>query len=462
MEKTKGIEKSTDRLRLKPGAKLYPAQLITDRLTLLYRRRDEPDRSKPKPNGTWVLRRFDPDSKKSFPYTIETIGTADDLEVADGRHVLTFFQAAEKALEISKVVVVPEEVVATTTVGHVVGKYVEKRDARVEKIQGRRVRSDGNRRMSRYVLGQPKRGKSPAIPPAPLAELRIADITKRHLQQWMASLPKSLAYSSTERLCADLKAALNGWYKKNYDQIGFDLSTMLENELKPDAENRTEDGRNCQILSDLQLAKVLAAAKVIDAQGEWEGDLLRMLTVLAATGTRFSQAMRIRVQDFQPELRRIMIPNSRKGTNKKHKLIPVPITDDVVALLRPAAVNRPADEPLLQRWLKKQTGPTKWERTVRCGWNASSDLNRSWDKIRAMVGLEKEIVAYSLRHTSIVRAISADIPLRLVASLHDTSTAVIESTYSAYIAGGLESLARDRMKPLPTLPTDDNVVALRG
>jgi hypothetical protein len=38
---------------------------------------------------------------------------------------------------------------------------------------------------------------------------------------------------------------------------------------------------------------------------------------------------------------------------------------------------------------------------------------------------------YALRHSSIVRALLAGTPIRLVARMHDTSTPMVERTYSA-------------------------------
>ena len=41
---------------------------------------------------------------------------------------------------------------------------------------------------------------------------------------------------------------------------------------------------------------------------------------------------------------------------------------------------------------------------------------------------------YALRHTAITRALLAGVPVRLVASSFDTSVAMIEKTYSKFIA----------------------------
>jgi hypothetical protein len=53
-----------------------------------------------------------------------------------------------------------------------------------------------------------------------------------------------------------------------------------------------------------------------------------------------------------------------------------------------------------------------------------------------------------LRHSSIVRALSAGVPVRLVAALHDTSVQMIEQHYSAYIVDATEEIARRAVTPL--------------
>ena len=44
-----------------------------------------------------------------------------------------------------------------------------------------------------------------------------------------------------------------------------------------------------------------------------------------------------------------------------------------------------------------------------------------------------EVTIYALRHSSIVRQLLANTPIRVVATLHDTSVVMIERTYSKFI-----------------------------
>ena len=55
------------------------------------------------------------------------------------------------------------------------------------------------------------------------------------------------------------------------------------------------------------------------------------------------------------------------------------------------------------------------------------------------------ITISALRHSSIVRQLLGNVPVRVVAALHDTSVAMIERTYSRYIADHTDAMARAAM-----------------
>lgn len=60
----------------------------------------------------------------------------------------------------------------------------------------------------------------------------------------------------------------------------------------------------------------------------------------------------------------------------------------------------------------------------------------------ARLALDPEITLYALRHSNITRLLLANVPVRVVASLHDTSVAQIEKTYSRYISDHSDALVR--------------------
>jgi hypothetical protein len=62
-----------------------------------------------------------------------------------------------------------------------------------------------------------------------------------------------------------------------------------------------------------------------------------------------------------------------------------------------------------------------------------------------------EVTIYALRHSSIVRQIEANVPIRIIAVSHDTSVAMIERHYSAEIADFADGIAREAMLTLVPL-----------
>ena len=66
---------------------------------------------------------------------------------------------------------------------------------------------------------------------------------------------------------------------------------------------------------------------------------------------------------------------------------------------------------------------------------------------------------YALRHSCIVRMLLQNVPIRLVASLHNTSVAMIEKHYSKYITEHTDEISRRALlQHEPTI--GDNIVVL--
>jgi hypothetical protein len=81
-------------------------------------------------------------------------------------------------------------------------------------------------------------------------------------------------------------------------------------------------------------------------------------------------------------------------------------------------------------------------------WRQATSLRQLWHQGLVSAGLPRSIIPYALRHTSIVRHLTAGVPTRFVALLHDTGTTPIERHYAAYIPSPVEQMARAAIIPL--------------
>ena len=71
-----------------------------------------------------------------------------------------------------------------------------------------------------------------------------------------------------------------------------------------------------------------------------------------------------------------------------------------------------------------------------------------------------EVTIYALRHSSIARQLLANMPIRVVATLHDTSVVMIERTYSKFITDHSDALVPPALLDT-SRPIGENVVALK-
>ncbi|MFO0405468.1 MAG: tyrosine-type recombinase/integrase [Labrys sp. (in: a-proteobacteria)] len=418
-------------------------------------------RKKGQIGGEWCWRLYRGDGR----YWQDRLALADDFLEANGRDVLSYDQARLRIRDAIKTRQETEERaiaqsldVMLPTVADAVAVYIELRERTGREKQKRDARS----RLTRYVTGV----EAKRVAPHPIAATALDKLTKVSLSNWRAEMTKRVAPATVARLSNDLRAALNSAYATHDGILPATFPAIVKDGLKARKRERGAGSadvvaRADQILPIADVRRIVAAAREIDAEGRWQGDLFRLVLLLAATGARFSQVAAMRVADVQLELRRLMIPVSDKGSETKQTThIPVAVTQDVMDELVHVVTGRSSRDPLLERWRHKQTGPATWIRDRRGPWLSASELTRPWAKIRDRCGLPTRIVVYALRHSSIVRGIQANLPVRHVASLHDTSAAMIERHYAAFIVSALDELAAATAIPIATVPTGDKVVSI--
>lgn len=382
-----------------------------------------------KSKGTWFARFRK--AGASDDYIQIKIGEADDRAEADGQSVFNWKQALDSANDwfdsFDGTEARAPDLDLSLTVRDAVEAHINERDEKVSERVGRPVRSTASFKLSRYVLGDEK-----------LCARKLVELSEADLKLWQRGL-KGIKGTTKARVVTDFKAALNAIYEEKRRFLRSDFAVTVKHGLKhsfSEVAINEEVARENQVLEDLQIRQIVQAAKEHDE----EGDFALLVLLLAATGARFSQIVRMRVCDVQFSQARLMIPPSSKGRGKQKSYIRMQVGQDVLTVLKSACDGRRSDALLLERWHHRQTGPAAWERTGRQGWKTPSEMRRSWIDLMDKLNFEG-VIPYALRHSSIVRGLRFGLPIRLVAANHDTSVAMIERHYSRWISDSLDDLA---------------------
>jgi integrase len=349
--------------------------------------------------GTWSVRSTDGHGSD----WIKRIGLADDQEPADGAAVLTFWQAQDRARALAR------------------GQTGDNGDRPITVIEAlERYEADlRSRGGDAYNARRAKLHLSGALLSKPVALLGATE-----LRRWRDALAAKLSPASVNRTRTCVRAA-------------FELAANHD----PRISNRRAWKVGLAGLPDSQRARNVildegTVRRIVETAYAHDRALGLLVEVAAVTGGRLSQLARLEVSDLQADRPdpRLLMPLSAKGRMraKRHERRPIPIPAPLARVLSEAAGDRPIDAPLLVR-----SNGTAW---------GHSKNARHRDDFRSVVeaaGLDPNTVTlYSLRHSSIVRQLAANVPIRITAALHDTSVGQIERNYSRHIAEHSDTLAR--------------------
>ncbi|GJE43785.1 tyrosine-type recombinase/integrase [Methylobacterium soli] len=275
------------------------------------------------------------------------------------------------------------------------------------------------------------------------ADIPLAKLTAEAILAWRRRLAPNLSKRSVNWILTVARAGLNHALNTHRRSLPATLASEIKVGTKaiPGDTNARK-----QVLPDADVRRLVDSAFAVDDTG----DFGRLILVMAATGARFSQVARIKVGDVQVARSRIMVPPARKGKEAgSPSPIAVPVGGDVIERLKPALTGRRGQETLLLHWHHaKRKGSVAWVPVERQPWPEATTARRHWNAARDHAELPESTVMLCLRHSSIVRGLSAGLPVRLVAALHDTSVEMIEQHYSAFIVDATEELARRAITPL--------------
>jgi integrase len=346
-------------------------------------------------------------------YNIRRLGTADDIADANGRTILSFYQAQDLARAIGSNPQSGDNGDKLQTVAEALASYQE--DLRV---RGAEVANAT--RVLHHLEGDPLAGKTVAL-------LRVGDFTA-----WRDKLIAAVQPATVNRTLVAMRAALELAKKRDPERI---TRTPWETGLAliPDAERV----RNNVLLSDATIrAVVVCGYSLSEDIGLW-------INVAVETGARPSQIRRLVVANLQDDhaAPRVMMPSSKKGrSEKKHVYRPVPITPALAQRLRRAVLARgaTADQPLLT------IDGRAWDKRSHFG---------PWRQAAALAKLDPRITSYCMRHSSICRQLLSAVPVTVCAKSHDTSPQMLHRVYAAYIADISDTVTRAAL--IDTTPSDN-------
>jgi integrase len=376
------LETRTSRLKLPVRWKPFDFTAISPGIALGYRRNNAA--------GTWVVRVADGHGGN----WTKRVALADDFEASDSSNVLTWWEAIEAARRLAR------------------GSADTGRPATVTDAVDAYERDLKARGGSTANAGRIRKHLTPTLTSKPVGLL-----TARELAAWRDGLlGDGMKPATVVRLAKATKAALNTAARRD--------PRITNRAAWRDGLGGIAEGfvsRNVQRLDDDQVRAIIAAAYAIDhAFGLY-------VETAAVTGARLSQIAALVVADLQDGANpRLMMPTSRKGRGRKPDKRPVPITPELAHRL---TSNRPADQPLLLR-----SDGRAWQSTD------AGDHAHLYAQSAKRAGVTGTM--YALRHSSIVRMLLANVPVRVVAAAHDTSVPMIERTYSAHVSDYADALTR--------------------
>jgi len=378
-----------------------------------YRRNEGP--------GTWSVRVTGPGID-----WVKRIGLADDFEVASPP-ALNFWQACDAARRLARRQPGDDaDDSRPITVNEALAAYEADLTARG---------------------GDPYNAKRARLHvPASLASKPVALLRSADLCRWRDGLiEKGLARDTVNRVRTCVRAALTLAAKRDKR-----VSNRHVWEDDFDALPNATEARNVILADDV-------VGKLITAAFERDRKLGLFLQVIAETGARPSQTVRLEARDLDAANSRLLMPRSGKGHAHKRaakmvERVPVPISHALTTLLAQEAKERPAHARLLTR---SNGEPWGYRR---------SDLYR--DDFRAVVeavGLDPdEVTPYALRHSAISRSLLRGVPVTLVADLTDTSEREIRKHYAKLIAHHADEIARKGLLQIEPPSPADNIVVLPG
>ena len=403
MAREANLRTRSAREKLKPSGKPYYRAIDTG-LSVGYR--------KGKTGGKWVARRYIGNEK----YVVETIGTADDAQDADGASILDFSQAQAKVRGMAQASRGPALPSGPYTVGQALDDYV----SRLANEASKSV-LDAKSRIAKHI--RPRFGETVV---AVLTRDLIAEWLKamadrpRHVRGKKDQESRALAAATTaderrrrkasaNRTLTILRAALNQAFRE-----GKAASDVAWRAVKP---FREVDAARVRYFSMDEVKRLVNAA---------QGDFRALVQAAIFTACRYGELAAARVGDLNLDAGTLFIAQSKSG-KARH----VVLTDEGARFFAALVAGRSSDALLLA---KADGSP----------WAASHQLRPMSIALKA--ARIKGGSFHILRHTAASHYVMAGVPLAVVAqNLGHADTRMTEKHYAhlgpSYIAEQLRRFA---------------------
>ncbi len=315
-----------------------------------------------KRSGRWLARQFIDGKEKR----IRLGKRADDKMPADGTRILNYAQAAEAAIEAASNIVSAD--LASLTVSQAFDRYRRSRDA-----EGRDTR-DSIQRFRKWIA--PTFGSS-----------KVIELGRAELVEWRDMVARSVKPATVNRTLTIFKAMLR--YALEELEVPY-KGAPIYRALKP---LKVEKKARERFLTPVELGQLA---------NECEPDLQRLVLAAAYTGARFGDLARLKVSDWDSELRKACVMNSK--TNQPRF---VPVTRAGAAFFDSLTAGRDPNEIALQRHTGQHWGKNTYARGLKQAAEAAGldavnfhAIRHSYASAMKRAGVDDTIIAKALGHTS--------------------------------------------------------------
>jgi integrase len=237
--------------------------------------------------------------------------------------------------------------------------------------------------------------------------LRATSLTASHLETFQDDLETLYALDYVKKHVTSVRAMFNRGAKLEWLPHDFRPFIGVEPIRLP-----------AKPLLESDLPTIGEVAALLHHAKSFRGvdDLLR---VYHATGARTHELTAVRVEDFQPQTRQLLLGNHKRSRTLKEPLPRrIALNDEALAIICRLVESRPPDGHIFIR-----ASGRPWNRNI---------LSHRFQAIRDRASLRPSITIYSFRHLWISEMLMAGVDVLLVARMAGTSVAMIERVYGHF------------------------------